>query len=1255
VSLAHEITIADRFEIREVLGRGGMGVVYRVYDRRRRMEVALKTLHSVNGATLFRFKREFRALAGIIHPNLATLYELQSSGDEWFFTMSLVEGCSFIRYVRPLDAAALVDTAAETLATDGNTEPTSVGTPTDIQSWQSNLAERRPLIEVPLELGRLRSSIRQLAEGVAAIHRAGKLHCDLKPSNVLVDGGGRVVVCDFGLVADQRDRGHKRDAAWVAGTPAYMAPEQAAGRALGEATDWYAVGGMLYEALCGQVPFVGPPRYVIELKQYAEVMPLPAAADPVLDELGALAMDLLARRPDARPSGREVLARLGGSAVVAASTVVRPRPAAAELVGRATELGALTDALARTRRARSAAVLLTGPSGVGKSALARAFVDDLRGRRAAVVLEGRCYERESVPFKALDALVDSLRAHLASLAEDELARVVPDGIGALARLFPVLSTVPAIGAAEPVAVADPLQLRYRAFGALRALLEAVATAQPTVLFIDDLQWSDADSGSFLVELVHHPQPPRVLLVASIRSDEAAANATVAALRGQHTATGVAADVTEVAIASLAEPDARALARAVLGARANDERVAALAREAEGNPFLIAELAHEDEPAAAGEGGRTLEAVLRGRIERLSNEARELLEAVAVAGRPVPIEVVARAIGAVDEATTLAVLQAGRLIRTRRGDRGELVECYHDRIRAAAVAPLEERRARRYHRRIARAFETSGHRDPLALASHWLGAGDPARAASYAATAAAQAEQALAFARAADCYRVVLDQASLVPQARRDIMRRCGLALANAGRLAAAAEAFLAAAEGAERRERLELQRLALEQILRVGQLERGLDVAKQLLGEFDVGLPVRRVGILASIAWHRARLALRGLGFAPRPRAQLDPELLLRMDTFWSLASGLSFVNPFYGTAMNMRYLRTALDGGDTYRAALAMTTEVGYLSTQGTRGDARIDRAVALSRELAAGSGEPHAVGLATAMHALSLFMRGRFLAALEALRAGETMLGEQVVGARFEVDNCQQYRCAALAWSGQLGELARQVPALLGEALDRGDEYQATGLRGGRANIAWLVRGEPDEARRQLDAADRVRQTSTSYHLHHYFQLVTGLQIELYRGDAEAALALLSAQWRALDASMLLRVQSIRIEANFARARVLLTAARARPGDAPRLVRAAASAAAAMRKSGAAWGEALAELIDAGVVARGDEPELAAARFGRAAELAAAADMAHIAAAARARRGELVGGTEGSALVAEARQQLAADGVRDPDRVLALLAPGA
>ncbi|HKO92780.1 MAG TPA: serine/threonine-protein kinase, partial [Polyangiaceae bacterium] len=201
--------VGGRFSILRRLGEGGMGIVYEAFDDQRKGRVALKTLTHIDAAGVYRLKNEFRALSDVIHPNLVQLYELFAENDAWFFSMELIDGERFDRWVRP----------------DG-----------------------------AVHEQRLRRALPQLVAGVAAIHTAAKLHRDLKPSNVLVTPEGRVVVLDFGLSVDPElgGVGHTLADASISGTPAYMAPEQAAGKTASAASDYYAIGVMLFEALTGR-------------------------------------------------------------------------------------------------------------------------------------------------------------------------------------------------------------------------------------------------------------------------------------------------------------------------------------------------------------------------------------------------------------------------------------------------------------------------------------------------------------------------------------------------------------------------------------------------------------------------------------------------------------------------------------------------------------------------------------------------------------------------------------------------------------------------------------------------------------------------------------------------------------------------------------------------------------------------------------------------------------------------------------------
>jgi len=174
-----QMPLSERFEIVRTLGAGGMGIVYEAIDRKRGGRVALKTLKRLDGESLLRFKREYRTVQELQHPNLISLGDLVEERGSWFFTMDLVHGVDLMQYVRE-HASPLESTVS------GGHRDEPIG------------SERRGAV---FDEQRLRDSLRQLAEGLSFLHASGLVHRDLKPSNVLVEDAGRVVILDLGLVS----------------------------------------------------------------------------------------------------------------------------------------------------------------------------------------------------------------------------------------------------------------------------------------------------------------------------------------------------------------------------------------------------------------------------------------------------------------------------------------------------------------------------------------------------------------------------------------------------------------------------------------------------------------------------------------------------------------------------------------------------------------------------------------------------------------------------------------------------------------------------------------------------------------------------------------------------------------------------------------------------------------------------------------------------------------------------------------------
>ncbi len=1270
-----------RFAVRRKLGAGGMGVVYSVFDRERGVLVALKTLRRFDGSALYRFKQEFRALADVHHPNLVALHELISEGEHWFFTMELVDGYRFTDYVAREFDGALDDTMG--------------GRRVDLDD-EDALEDEPPLIapylprglrHTPADLERLRRATVQLAAGVEALHAAGKLHRDIKPSNVLVTHKGRVVVLDFGLVtelaAQRRAKGREQ---FVAGTAEYMAPEQAAGLPLSPASDWYGVGVMLYESLTGLRPFRGEVRQVLLDKQRFDPPAPSTLVDGVPPDLDALCMALLARPAERRPGGPDILKALGGARSALPTLPVAGSLDSGEsthLVGRARHLAVLEAAFADVGAGSPATVFVHGRSGMGKTALVRTFLDGLATRGAATILAARCHERESVPYKAVDSLIDLLSRQLLRHSVESMREVLPAHLGALARLFPVLLEVCAMVGVQPEPERQrdaPHELRLRAFGALRQLLSRMARSRPVVLAIDDLHWGDADSAALLAHLVRPPDAPRILLLGVYRSEETAVPALLERLiedgePGDYgRARGDRSRLRELSVEPIDDEEARQLALELLAdAPSAAAQARQIAKEAGGNPYFVQELvrhalseAQRPSPTRASDSSTvSLEAVLSARLAALPEPALRILELIAVSGRPVSQGVILRAADLAEHGRlAINVLRTAHLVRTRGPSDGDAIETYHDRIKDAAVGRIEPDSMVERHTALAYALQHSGEGDAETLALHFRGARQPDTAANFAEQAAEKAARALAFGRAAELYQLTIELRSEARRAdgsdgvdpdRRRLSECLADALANAGRGAESARAYVATAElEHDAGPRRELRRRAADQLLRSGRVDEGLEVMRSVLADVGLELPNSPQRALRSLLARRAQLRLRGIGFDERSEAAIDAEDLTRIDTCWSVAMGLSTVDNVRGAEFQTRHLLLALQAGEPYRVARALLTEAAYAANAGGPSARRTRTLLAAATELARRVQHPHALGLIDAIEGIVAFEEGRYKDARAHCAAAERIFRERCTNASWEIETSQLFHLMSLSHLGELGELARLVGTLLEEASARGDLYAGTNFRIGYPNLAWLLADNPDGARRAtVDALKRWSQQG--FNAQHYYGLLAQVHVDLYVGDGTLAFLRVQEAWRTMSRSLLLRVQFLRIEALWLRARAALAASGATTsrerkrywaqaeGDGKRIARER------MR-----WSTPIAELVRAGVAAQRGQEALAVEALRAAITGFDAADMRLAAAVARRRLSGRVGGDEGAALLAASDRYMREQDVLRPDAFADVFAPG-
>jgi len=1206
----------DRFAIQRFLGAGAMGTVYEVEDRHRQARLAVKTLRFLGPENIGRFKHEFRALAQVTHPNLVALYELISADNQWFFTMELVDGSDFLCYVRqdqiPLSPLVL---------------------PTVERLWQV---------------------LPQLAVGVSALHDAAILHRDLKPSNVLVTSKGQVKLVDFGLTTPLADLAQRLPrAGYLIGTSGFVAPELAAGRAATAAADWYSVGVILFAALTGRLPFVGSPAEVLRRKQ-EQVPPTPAdLVAGVPEDLNRLCVGLLESRPDRRLPGSEIQGRLG---IAAARIRLTPGPACSTpFVGRTEQLAALRDSLARVRQGRGEIVLIHGPSGMGKTTLLDRFLSEVRGASDVLILTGRCHERESIPYKAVDGLIDALTRHLRSLPASVRQSLLPEDVALVSRLFPVFGDIAPPPVSEDMASSDPIEMRRRAILALRALLYRLAQRQVLILAVDDLHWGDADSGLLLYALLAPPDPPGLLLIGCYRS-EAAIRPTVDVLLRASVGPGQVMPRIEVAIGPLVPEEARQLAESLLPGSAASERTGMLAEESGGVPFLIRKLAdhlilagENSEPQAAG-SWRLADTLSEG-LAILPEAARSLLEMVAVAGRPLARGDAYRsaAISAGRE-ELLTVLQNQHLIRSTGPTDRDQLDTYHARIRETVLGSLAPPALQERHHRLALTLEAAGSSDAQGLSFHFESGGDLAKALTYGVIAADRAAAALAFDQAVQLYQ----RAFRLHPARETVsslQRKLADAQANAGRGAEAAAVYLDLAEREQPQQALDLHRRAAHQLLGSGRLEEGLKALHTVVEAVGMKVASTPRRAMLSILWQRCLLRWQGHRLAPARERGLRPKDVLRLETCWTGWMSLALVDNVRGADFATRFTRLALQSGDPYYQALGCLGEasvIGGEPTQRRQAFQFVRRAEALMKTV----NVPYLQGFHALVRAYLALMMGSWREALEAADSSIAIFRQYPPGQVHEINNMQVHVFTALAFLGRFGEIARRLPSLLREADERGNLFLYNTVRTAYFNMAWLAADDPIGARREVRAAMN-RWPPGGGQMQHCWALLAETQIDLYCNEPKMAWERLQGRWAEIARSQVSRLQLVKLFMLQLRARSALALA-AIQHDRWKLLAIAAQDATAMERERLPWGRAAAESIRAGMAMVQGDRTGAAKRLAEAARKLDAVEMALDAAAARHQLGKLLGGEQGTSLIEAADTWMAAEQIKNPERMAQLLTPG-
>ena len=969
--------VVARFRVLETLGRGAHGVVCKAVDNRSGSVVAIKTLRMKSQADEQTLRQEFRRMADVSHPNLVLPLELVSTDGETALVMEYVDGVGFLEALRA-----------------------------------APVAERQEALDAVLV---------QLVASLEELHGRGLVHRDVKPANILVTRGGRAVLLDYGLVAVAA----QEDASF-SGTPVYIAPEVVCGFGATAAADWYAVGTMLYELLTGEPPY--PRDTISNVAAKSAGMPPPPLDDPAVPpELRALTMRLLAVDPAQRAGRHEVLAYLGLGRRPDTTTRARV-PERGVLAGREVELATLEAVFAETPRV--SVVSLHGGPGMGKSTVMQAWLDALVAR-GVWVLRGRCYERDATPYQAMDEVLVQIAAELERTPDGGPA-LSSQQVAALARAFPQVAY--ALGRGADGAVShDLVGARQAAYAALAEVVAALARGRRVVIAIDDLQWGDADSAELLERLSSGVE---LLALVAYRTDERDTSAFLRAFMGRSRA---ARAYREIIVGPLSGDASRAVVAAIAPELEVDE-VETLLREAEGCPFLL-EMNAMSALARGTLALLQLDVAGEARREQGNDHAQgrtplevDTLRLVAVAGRPLPVRVLATASAADSVTAPLTSLRASRMVRTSGAGDALVVDAYHARIRALVLKSLSHEARGALNRRLAEALLANSADNEL-VARYFALSDVPERAVGYAQEAAARALEQLAFEHAATLYRMALDVAPSDEVERVGLRRQLARALEYAGRGRDAAQQLLACVD-AGAPDRQALLRLAADQLLVTGHLEAAIPIVRRLLRAAGGVWP--ESGLRAR--WKLLTSYVRMLATRPRSvpwqGAPIDEAMRYRVELYGSLGRGLSSYDALRAPAFVFHAARLALRHGHDALATLGMGYVAFVVGLSGKpKALAQAQRWLSAARALAAARSDLHGGYFADIVGGIIDVCRLRWREAIMQLEDGIAGLQANVVGAQWEIATAKSTSLHAYFYLGDANALRVRSAAYVRDARGRGD----------------------------------------------------------------------------------------------------------------------------------------------------------------------------------------------------------------------------
>lgn len=855
------------FDSPRLIGSGGMGAVFEVTERDSGQAWAVKTLHRLEPRYLARLKSEFRSLTQLPpHPNVINVAELVVDDSAAAFTMDFIDGQRFA----------------------------------DAMMADTSMKRRRQLLI-------------QLADGLHHLHCHGILHCDLKSSNVLVTADDRVVLLDFGLSAWlngsanlPRDRNPVRDhtpRAYFLGTLAYVSPEQAEGKALAPASDWFAYGVLMARSLTDRFPHEGEDTAALLANKRSgnSVINERESNESIPSNWLSLIRQLLLPDPDARPSYEAVCQQLRDPGVTVVLEPVHqaeplwiPSPT---LVGRKNELEQFVEPF-RHEHVSARLIDVVGESGIGKSAFLSRATDMLDSDRAIVM--AKCFHQEKVPFPGMDQLVDRLVELVKCWPASWRMALIDPSTASCTSLFPALRQLQACSSLKTLERSE-LPTRGVAVQSFVNLVTKICQRISLCLVIDDMQWANQETAHLLEQLIHSRTVGSLTIVTSRRPDSgpttSAIDQTLTRLRHVFIPLGpLDFEACRQLIFGSQEVTGLDTSPGKTNAGAKSSEWIDAINQCGGNPLHLHELSKylHQVGVASRRDALSYNDILAERVGRLTTHQRSLLQLVASSSFPIEIDAIARLFRS-SPTSTIRFLTQNRLLSPSADC--DQVEVFHSQVGdvVRSHTPPDERQ--QLHEQLAQDTREHDSANYRLLSEQLRRCGRRHEAAETLMQAAAQSSDRFAYHEAVSILGDALTLCDHLPSRIRNRVReRQADAQAMAGKCGDAADNYRRLTHDVDEADRAAYARKAIFHYLVNDQLDLRLDVVNEM-GRF-LGLRISdqpHVAVVKSIAYRIATMFTRaGKSKPPSPIGH-------QLELLQSATRALLLTNPLVGNSLSAK------------------------------------------------------------------------------------------------------------------------------------------------------------------------------------------------------------------------------------------------------------------------------------------------------------------------------------------------------------------